>query len=275
MFLQQYIQWGTCCSGNVDVLHRNRKCFFSRHVQFDSGYNVMTTNEFSCDRPEVILSFLIIARRVVLKLGWRISFIWLSLKNFLFFSSFRSLPSKGGCSQTRFHLLQGIGSFHFFAAWTLSLLCVFVRGVQMCPSPPTLPCLRPACKTKPRNIPGKTFEPNWCSLDWTFAEIGWYSTTAPNGITGPLKGIPNRLSHGVFPSDKRSWMFRRKQEHSIESDHHSLPRPDCNSTADVPSFTLRTALSAIPFVSDLGGVDVQWFQEGFSQALPNTKELSV
>ena len=29
----------------------------------------------------------------------------------------------------------------------------------------------------------------------------------------------------------------------------------------MPSFTLRTALSAIPFVSDLCGVDVQWFQE--------------
>ena len=51
--------------------------------------------------------------------------------------------------------------------------------------------------------------PNWCSRDLSFAEIGWYSTIAPNGITGPLKGIPNRLSCGVFPSDKRSWMFRR------------------------------------------------------------------
>ena len=30
-----------------------------------------------------------------------------------------------------------------------------------------------------------------------------------------------------------------------------------NNTADVPSFTLRTALSAIPFVSDLCGVNVQ------------------
>ena len=34
-------------------------------------------------------------------------------------------------------------------------------------------------------------------------------------------------------------------------------RPDCNHTADVPSLTLRTALSAIPLVSDLCGVDVQ------------------
>ena len=28
-FLQQYTQWCKCCSGNVDVLHRSRKRFFS------------------------------------------------------------------------------------------------------------------------------------------------------------------------------------------------------------------------------------------------------
>ena len=42
----------------------------------------------------------------------------------------------------------------------------------------------------------------------------------------------------------------------MESAHHSSSRPDCNNTAEVPSFTLRTALSALPFVSDLCGVDV-------------------
>ena len=66
----------------------------------------------------------------------------------------------------------------------------------------------------------------------SFAETGWYSTIAPNGITGPLTGTPNRLSKGVFPSDTRSWMFHRQQWHSMESGS----RPDCNSTADVPSF---------------------------------------
>ena len=52
-------------------------------------------------------------------------------------------------------------------------------------------------------------------------------------------------------------------------------RPDCHNAAEVPSFTLRTALQAITFVSDLCGVDVQRFQERSSQALPNSKELSV
>ena len=52
-------------------------------------------------------------------------------------------------------------------------------------------------------------------------------------------------------------------------------RPDCNNIAEMLSFILRSALSAIPFTSDLCGVDVQWFQGKFSQALPNFKELSV
>ena len=42
-----------------------------------------------------------------------------------------------------------------------------------------------------------------------------------------------------------------------------------------PSLTLRTALSAIPFVCDPCGVDVQWFQERSSEALPNSKDVSV
>ena len=44
-------------------------------------------------------------------------------------------------------------------------------------------------------------------------------------------------------------MFCRQVQHSIESAHHFSSRPDCNNTAEVHSFTLRTALSAVPFVS--------------------------
>ena len=42
-------------------------------------------------------------------------------------------------------------------------------------------------------------------------------------------------------------------------------------TADVPSLILRTALSAIPLVPDLCGVDVHWFQEKSSLDLPNSR----
>ena len=37
----------------------------------------------------------------------------------------------------------------------------------------------------------------------------------------------------------------------MESAHQFSFRPDCNNTAEVPSCALRTAPSAIPFVSDL------------------------
>ena len=92
-----------------------------------------------------------------------------------------------------------------------------------------------------------------------------------NGMIGLLMGFQKRLSYGVFPSDKRSWTFRTKVKHSMESAHQFSSGPDCNNTAAVPSFTLRTALSAIPFVSDLCGVDVQWFQERSSQTFANSR----
>ena len=52
----------------------------------------------------------------------------------------------------------------------------------------------------------------------------------------------------------------------MESAHHFF-MPDLIATIlqDIPSFTLRTALSAIQFVSDLCGVDLQRFQERSSQ----------
>ena len=46
----------------------------------------------------------------------------------------------------------------------------------------------------------------------------------------------------------------------MESAHQFSFIPDCNNTAEVPSFTLRTALSAIPLVSDRCGV--AWFCPG-------------
>ena len=135
--------------------------------------------------------------------------------------------------------------------------------------------IHPVYKVYPSNNPGKTFFPNWWTLDWSFAEIRQHTTSEPNGMIGSLNGFPKRLSFGVFPQDKRSWMFRRQVQHSMESAHQFSSRPDCKNTAEVPSFHLGTALSSIPFVSDRCGVDVQWFQEKSSQALPNSKELSA
>ena len=61
----------------------------------------------------------------------------------------------------------------------------------------------------------------------------------------------------------------------IEPAHHFSSKPDCNNCAVVPSFTLRTALSAMPFVSERWGFQVRWFQDKTSHAFPNSIELSV
>ena len=60
----------------------------------------------------------------------------------------------------------------------------------------------PADNTYPRNVLGKTFGPNWCNLERSFAEVGWYSTIAPNGVAGQLNGSPDPfheegLSHQI------------------------------------------------------------------------------
>ena len=56
-----------------------------------------------------------------------------------------------------------------------------------------------AYNTDHRKIPGKTFFPNWWSLDWSLAEIGGYSIIDPKGSTCTLNGSQNRRSKGVCP----------------------------------------------------------------------------
>ena len=56
---------------------------------------------------------------------------------------------------------------------------------------------------------------------------------------------------------------------------HRISPPVFHPTADVPSFTLPTALSAIPSVSERGGVEVRSFHDKSSQDLPNSDEMSL
>ena len=129
-----------------------------------------------------------------------------------------------------------------------------------------------AFNASPRNFTGKTFGPNWCNLDWSFTEIGWYSTIAPNGYYWSVKWYSEPLLIGCLPI--------RQDIFNVFADSNNTPWnpptircPDLIATVPQMSFlfTLRTALSAIPFVSDLCGVDVQRFQERSSQYLPNSK----
>ena len=81
-------------------------------------------------------------------------------------------------------------------------------------------------------------------------------------------------------------LWHKNKTNLIESTHHFSSKPDCNSTADVPSLILRTALSAVPFVSgfskylvpfvsDRWGVEGRWFHDGSSKDLSNSNELSL
>ena len=90
VFLQQYIQRCVCISGNVDIFQWNKKWFFSRHVQFDSRFHVVTVNKVAWDRPKINYGFTIIPR-LVLKWRWRRS-IWFSSKITFFFSSVWAIP---------------------------------------------------------------------------------------------------------------------------------------------------------------------------------------
>ena len=67
----------------------------------------------------------------------------------------------------------------------------------------------PAIKAYPEKIPGNTFLPNWWILALSLSEFRRYSTSAPNGMIGPLNDSPNLRPYGVFPSVRRSWTYRR------------------------------------------------------------------
>ena len=51
--------------------------------------------------------------------------------------------------------------------------------------------------------------------------------------------------------------LRKKQRRSIDSAHHRSSSPDCSKIDEVPSLTLLSVLSAIPFVSGRRGVHVE------------------
>ena len=132
-FLHHYIKWCMCISGKVDVLQWNRKWFFSRHVQFDSGFHVMATNEISRNRPEIMSGFRISQRWVILKRVWRRESVWFSSKKFMFLSSIWTNLDWGGCSQPEiFTVPSATGNLKlspcFHRRW--HFLCIEPSGVD-------------------------------------------------------------------------------------------------------------------------------------------------
>ena len=153
LFFQHNIQGCMCVSANVGILQRNKKWFFRRHIQSDSGFHVMTVNEISWDRPEIIFSFRIILCWVRLFVGMEKRVRLILLEEFLVPLSFRTIPDQSGCSQILIFSKNFDCSIrdceykngHLSLALTLPLHWAFGRGVQTRPSAPILQCLRPWC----------------------------------------------------------------------------------------------------------------------------------
>ena len=136
-----------------------------------------------------------------------------------------SMPYQGGCSQVlissrcfdssicdwknKFSLF---GKYHLFRIESVRVdfRCVHrLQLLKVCNQYVTLPNSHRVQSVSKEQYQVRLVFPNWRILDWSFAEIGWYSTDEPNGIIGPLSGCPKRLSQGVFPSENKSVTFRR------------------------------------------------------------------
>ena len=139
-----------CCSGNVDVFQWNWEWFWSRHVQFDSGFHMMAINEISWDRPNhfwlhhhTMTSLVVELKKtcVTLLKDYLVLLLCLGSPGEKWMFSDPDLLQKFWLS----HLRLGMWNFHLSLALTLPLHWAFGRGVQMRPSPPSLQCLRPIC----------------------------------------------------------------------------------------------------------------------------------
>ena len=127
----------------------------------------------------------------------------------------------------------------------------------------------PATNAYPRNLPCKTFLPNWWGQRSEFIQ-----PFAPQGMIGPLNGSPNRFSQSVLPSAKRCRTF---------ADSNSIPlnQPTIFHTSQIATI-LQTFL---PYFSALlsrqshsSQIDEVWKYNDStisSQDLPNSNELSV
>ena len=116
-------------------------------------------------------------------------------------------------------------------------------------------------------MPESTFLPIWCSLAWSFVQIGWHSTLwifLQNAVRVEFSHLMKDLGHCVnsnnIPKILPTTVHRVRTE--VKTD-------------EGPSLTLLIALSAILFVSGRWGADEQWFHGRSSPAFPNVIESLV
>ena len=214
IFLEHYVHCRFWCSGNFDVLRRKGNVS-SRHVQFDSGFHAMTLNEVSCDRPEVIFRFLIITRWVFFEMGWRNPFIWISLEEFPVLRLVQfEVDVLRRCPLPKiwlFHLRRWRWSFHFFAALTtffaLSLWAWSLDASISSNSSMSATTTSPFQIQHPHTIHSREIFQARLLRRLDAVARRWSPTIAPNGISGPIKSIPNHISWGVLSKEILSLIF--------------------------------------------------------------------
>ena len=207
VFLQHYIQVCVRSSGDVNVFQWNGTWFFSRHVQFDSRFNVMTVSVVPWNGPEIVSCFTII-QRWVLKRCWgedpsdspricpcsspRSGLSRIKVDVLRTSSPPNNLTVPSAIGKIICSTVCGRGVNTSFSlglqAWIpdASIFSNSSMSLQPNMSPFQVPS---AYNTQPKNKPGKTFLPNWCSRDRSLARnrVIFDHCTKRNG---PLNGSP-------------------------------------------------------------------------------------
>ena len=254
-----------CCDHRIYFRGKGNVVFCSAHISWTLEFNTMTVNDVTLNRPKNLFEL----QCHLLNLSVETLPFRDGESPLRFLSPFGLLPSWSGFpefvvslhnfagpSATRntkspflwviktsfaFHLPRYISDASIFSNSSISAIRVSHFQIP------------PAIKACPRKLPGNTFLPNWWILAWSLADVGRYSTCTPNGTTSSF--------FEWFTKSSLIWSFPICQEVLNISQiaiafHKSWP-----PLADVPSFTRRTARSAIPFVSARWGVDVLRFHD--------------
>ena len=222
-------------------------------------------------------------------------------KSILLLSLNWSIPYQGGCSQVLISSkgfdssilrLEKINSPFSLGHITLFSIESFWVDFRCGPSSPTPQGLRPV--RHPSKFPsalqmriqgtiqvrlsfqidgflnGPSQLQEWYSNQWTkwnnrsskwFPKTSFHSASSHHIMESVNVSQIGVTFHRICPpNDIQTWL--------------QLPDLIATTQQKYLPLTLRAALSTIPFVSDLFGVDVQWFQERSSQTLPYYKELS-
>ena len=186
----------------------------------DYWFNLMAVYEVSWHEPKIIHRFTGIGKWVLKWWKWRPLLI---LQENPFDLLLEKVPYQRGCSQFLIwsnKCYSSICELILHIRWEilLPLHWVFLSRYPMRPSSPTPQSLQPtrhpskfpSHRAYPKNNPSKTFFPNWWILDWYFAEIGWYSTSEPNGMIVFKTVLQNVFQKASSNQKINLWRFADK-----------------------------------------------------------------